>query len=76
MFASFNGSIIVFVLCSVPIQYIPPSRVTHSSSNEDIQKLTDETGEAKAYQDVSLSSLLSLLLLCQFQSTALFFFAM
>ncbi|KAK2364441.1 secoisolariciresinol dehydrogenase [Trifolium repens] len=39
---------------AVPIQYIPPSRVTHSSSKEDIQKLTDETGEAKAYQDINI----------------------
>jgi hypothetical protein len=60
----------------MPIQYIPPSRVTHSSSKEDVQKLTDETVEAKAYPDVSLSSLLSLILLCQFQSTAFFFSAM
>ncbi|KAK2418487.1 hypothetical protein QL285_040679 [Trifolium repens] len=36
---------------AVPIQYIPPSRVTHSSSKEDVQKLADETVEAKAYQD-------------------------
>lgn len=30
---------------------------------EDVQKLMDETDEAKAYQDVSFTSLLSLLLL-------------
>lgn len=47
----------------------------HSTSKEDAQKLMDETAEAKAHQDVSLSSLLSLILLYQSPSTAFFFSA-
>ncbi|CAI8614894.1 unnamed protein product [Vicia faba] len=54
---------------------LPPSNVIHSTPKEDAQKLMDETAEAKAYQDVSLSSLLSLTLLYQFPSTAFFFSA-